>query len=195
MRVELERILTTTPQGVEAAQVYRVLAVEDAGTPRTLQIGTVTHVRGPTWSLMLKPENSEGEPIEVMMNADTVDDLKAAIRDRFGLLDLSADRLSDNTMSEISREMLRALSSLATTTHTVAGFTTSLVYHLALVAAVDIKPEGREAFIEKIVARIREELASIVAINESRTMLKGALRDMLEKIIKPEGGSHGPTTH
>lgn len=195
MRVELEQIVIGPPPGIEGAEVYRVLAVEDAGAPRTLQIGTVTRLRGPTWSLMLKPENSEGEPIEVMMTAETVDELKAAIRDRFGLLDLAADRLSDETMGDVSREMLRALSSLATTTHTVAGFTSALVYHLALVGAVDIKPEGREAFLEKVIARLREDLAQAVTINESRTVLKGALRDMLDKIMKPEGGTNGPTTH
>lgn len=195
MRVELERIAIEPPPGVEAAEVYRVLAVEDTGAPRSLQIGTVSRVRGPTWSLMLKPENSEGEPIEVLLNAETVDELKDVIRDRFGLLDLTADRLSDNTMADATREMLRALSSLATTTHTVAGFTSALVYHLALVGAVDIKPEGRELFVDKVVTRLREELAAAVTMNESRVLLKGALKTVLDKLIKPEGGSSGPTTH
>lgn len=197
MRIELERLSIAPPPGIEAADVYRVLAVEDSGAnPKTMQIGTVTHVRGPTWSLMLKPEKTEGEGLEVLLNAETVELLKGVIRDRFGLLDLSADRLSDETMGDFAMEMLRSLSTLATTTHTISGFTSALVYHLALVGAVDIKPENRDEYANRIAENLRKRLGEIVAMHESRGVLKGALRDMLEKIIRPEGDTDGgPTKH
>lgn len=196
MRIELERIEVAPPPGVEPAQAYRVLAVEDKGEARTLQFGTVTHVRGPTWSLMLKPSENSVESVEVLLTADTVDELKAVIRDRFGLLDLKADRLADETMADFATDLLRSVSALATTTRTVSGFTSSLVYHLALVGAVDIKPENREAYLERIGENLRTRLAEVVAMNEARTGLRGALRDMLDKIAKPEGGDDaGITKH
>lgn len=195
MRVELERIEVAPPEGVEAAEIYRVSAVEDAGTLKTIQVGTVTRVRGPTWSLMLKPEKSAGDGTEILLTAETVDELKAVIRDRFGLKDLTADRLSDETMAEYSREVLRAMSSLATHTHTITGFTSALVYHLALVGAVDIKPDERSTYVDRVVNSLREELARIVTVHESQGLLKGAVRDMLDKLMNPEGDADGPTTH
>lgn len=194
MRVELERV---EAQGAEVnAESYRVLAVED-GAARTMQIGTVSRIRGPTWSLMLKPEQSKGAPLEVMLTAETVDELKAVIRDRFGLLDMSADRLTDTTMADYSREVLRALSSLATATHTVAAFTSSLCYHLALVGAVDIKPEGHAAYLDTVTEQIRKEMADILVVNDARGQLKGTLRDLLDKYVKQVkgGDDDGPTTH
>lgn len=194
MRVELERV---SAQGAEAegGESYRVLAVED-GAAKTMDIGRVSRVRGPTWSLMLKPESSDGPPLEILLNAETVDELKAVIRDRFGLLDMSADRLSDETMSDYAREVLRALSSLATKTNTIAGFTGALCHHLALVGAVDVKAEGREAFLETTAAQVRKEMADIIVIQDSRGALKGALRDLLDKVMKPtKGGDDGPVTH
>lgn len=195
MRVELEPIEVVTPPGIEAPTVYRVLAIEDKGTPKTLQIGTVTNVRGPTWSLMLKAEGSTNEATEILLTADTLAELKGVIRDRFGLLDFSADRLSDETMGDFASEMLRSVSALATTTRTISGFTSALVYHLALVGAVDIKPENRDEYIRRMVENLTKRMAEIVALNESRGSLRGTLRDMLDKIMKPDGGSNGPLTH
>lgn len=196
MRVELEAIDIAPPEGIEAATVYRVLAIEDTGTTKTLQIGTVTHVGGPTWSLMLKPEGSSDDPLEILLTADTLDDLKGVIRDRFGLLEFKGDRLADETMAAFVGEMLRSVSTLATKTKTISGFTSSLVYHLALVGALDIRPERREKYVERVTQNLRDQLADIIKTNDARGTLTDKLRAMLDQITKPEGGGDGsPTQH
>lgn len=193
MRVELERV---EAQGAEAQpETYRVLGIED-GAARTVQIGVVSRVSGPSWLLLLKPEHSQGAPLEIVLTAETTEDLKGVIRDRFGLLDMSADRLTDTTMADYSREVLRALSSLATTTNTVAPFTAALCYHLALVGAVDIKPEGHAAYLDTVTEQIRKEMADILVVNDSRVQLKGTLRELLDKYVRQaKGGGDEPTTH
>lgn len=194
MRVELERV---EAQGAEAehAESYRVFAVED-GAAKTVQIGVVTRVRGPTWSMMLKTETSKRPPVEILLTAETVDELKAVIRDRFGLPDMKADRMTDETMGEYASEVIRALSSLATKTGTLAGFTSALCHHVALVGAVDIKPEGREAYLEAMFSQIKRELAELVVVKESRGLLKTALHELLDRLMNPgKVGDDGPTTH
>lgn len=187
MKVELEAV-----DGF--AEVYTVRATEDDG-PRAIVIGKVRRMSPSDWEFSLATGvGLSPTPVSFTIHAATVDELRGAIRDRFGLLEISRDRVSDGTMSAFADEVLRGLSALATKTNSVAGFTEALVTNLAIVGAVDIKAEGREDFVIAITQRLRSALAEQVREADKREAAHNAMREAIGALLgrsKPEP----PTTH
>lgn len=188
MKVELEPIGgepgTFTVRGVE----------EGSSDARGIVIGRVKRDDETSWTFTLKPEKApDTEAIDITLIAATEDELRAVIRDRFGLMELPADRLTDDTMRDAAVGVMRTLATLAATTKTVPGFSSALVHHLGLIAALSIKPEHREDFFANVNERVRFNAAEALRAKERADKLRDALAPALDALVK--GDNEPPTRH
>lgn len=188
MRIELEAI-----EGEREA--YSVIAVESDGGGKRMTLGTVTRRANDEWGMKLGRPGS-AEPATFILQAPNVETLRGVIRDRFALQEVPADRLSSATAQGFFDEVLRTLSALATQTDSLAAFTSALVMNIAVVGAVDIKPEGREDYVIAITQRLRAALAEQVTEMTRRDAVREHVRDALDNIMrKPQGGGDEPLKH
>jgi hypothetical protein len=188
MRVELEPV-------ADASEAYTVYGNEDDGNGKRLLMGTIKRGAGDEWHFALRPDNGPGEAMTISLHAPTVDALREVIRNRFGMLELTADRLRDATMLKFADDVLRSLSNMATNTGSIAGFTDALVSNLGLIGAVDIKPEGRAAYVDAIMGRLRRSLDESVAEVAARDAVRAAMRDTIGALLRKGPGDDEPIKH
>ena len=191
MKVELEPIEATA-----GAEAYRVRAIEDDGA-KAMMLGAVHRMSPSEWEFVLQPGDApESERLTIKLQAATVDELRDVIRDRFGLLEITADRLQDESMRVMVVALLEPVTKLATDTNTVAGFTSALCTHLGLIAVHDINDAGREEFLTTVAERIRVETVEASARREARRTMQTALRSMFEGHFGPlDKADDEPTKH
>lgn len=179
----------------EASEAYTVYGNEDDGNGKRLLMGTIRRGAGDEWHFALRPDNGPGEAMTISLHAPSAEALRDVIRNRFGMLELAADRLRDETMRGFADDVLRTLSSLATKTGAIAGFTDVLVTNLGLIGAVDIKPEGRAAFVDAIMGRLRRALDESVAEVAMRDAARTVMRDTIGALLRKGPGDDEPIKH
>lgn len=190
MKVELEPI-------AGFPESYTVTGIEDDERGVRLKIGTIARGDGDEWLFTLRPEGSDKGLTAITLRAADVEALKAVIRDRFGMLEMNADRLRDETMLTYADDAMRNLSALATRTKTVVGFTRALCINMALVAVVDVPESERETFLDDCMRKVRAAIVEETTKRDSRVELKGRLRNMLDSITgrDKKADDDEPTKH
>ena len=179
MKVDLERIEAEGPER------YKVLVSEDVEASGVLAgtvIGIVTRTTETTWAFGPRKGDDDSFDSSVLLSltAKDVDELKAAIQTRFGLLDIEADRLLDDTLEAFASNVLSPISSLATKTSSIAGLVKALAHHVAMIAAADVREDKREEFFSTFMDRVREEAADLIKQRERRVAMHLAVTAVLK---------------
>lgn len=199
MKVELERV-----EG--PPERYKVKVSEDetgSKLPAGTVIGMATRTSDTTWGFGPRQgdDNTFDTSVSLSLTASNTEELKAAIQLRFGLLDVDADRLLDDTLEAFASNVLTPISSLATHTSSIGGLVKALAHQLAMIAAADVREDKREEFYAMVNERLREETESIVRQRAGRVALRVALSTILKAkgvtdILRGEtGGDDGPVKH
>lgn len=182
MKIDLERVEGTGPER------YKVrVSEDDSGStlPAGTVIGMATRTGDTTWSFGPRQgdDNTFDTSVSLSLTAKDSEELKAAIQARFGLLDVPADRLLDDTLEAFASNVLTPISSLATSTASIGGLIKALAHQVAMIAAADVREDKREEFFAMFNDRLREETASLVQQRERRL----ALRITLSSLLKARG--------
>lgn len=194
MKVELERV-------GDEPEKYRVRIAEDDASAPGKVMGIATRTSATSWAF--SPEHGGGvafdDSIALVLTAKDADELRTVIGQRFGVLDLPADRLLDDTVEAFASNMLMPLNSLATHTHSIVGLIKALSRQVAVIAVHDIHESKREEFLTTFVERLREETAQVArelaAKRAAAAAMKSMLRETVEKMIHSGSGGDGPTKH
>lgn len=195
MKVELERV------GNEPEK-YRVRIAEDDASAGGKIMGIATRTGPALWAFT--PERGGGvvfdDSIALVLQAKDADELRAVIGQRFGVLDLPADRLLDDTVEAFATSMLLPLNNLATHTHSVMGLIKALSRQIAVIAVHDIHESKREEFFVAFDGQLRAEADELAKELERKraaaAAMKAMLRETVEKLTQPRGdGGDGITKH
>lgn len=182
MKVDLERVEGNGPER------YKVRVREDDSgvpVPNGTVIGLATRTGDTSWTFgaRMTSDDTFDSTFTLSLTAKDTDELKSAIQARFGLLDVTADRLMDDTLEAFASHVLSPISSLATNTSSIGGLVKALAHQVALIAAGDVQEGKREEFFAMFAERVRDETASLVREHERRL----ALRVALSTILKAKG--------
>jgi hypothetical protein len=195
MKVELERV-------GDEPEKYRVrIAEDDAASSAGKVMGIVTRTGPTAWAFA--PERGGGvvfdDSIALVLTAKDADELREVIGQRFGVLDLPADRLLDDTVEAFATNMLLPLNNLATHTHSIMGLIKALSRQVAVIAVHDIHESKREEFFVAFDAQLREEAAMLAADlarkRAAAQAMKAMLRETVDKLANPSADSDGITKH
>lgn len=179
MKVDLERIEGTGPER------YKVMVSEDdsgSNVPPGTVIGQATRTSDTTWAFGPRQgdDNTFDTSMTLSLTAKDVDELKTAIQTRFGLLDVAADRLLDDTLEAFASQVLTPISSLATNTSSIAGLVKALAHQVAMIAAADVHEDKREDFFSTFMERVRDETGDLVKQRNQRLALRVRLGEILK---------------
>lgn len=201
MKVDLERIEGTPER-------YKVRVSEDdsgSALPPGTVIGMATRTGDNTWAFGPRKGDDDtfDTTVSLALTATDADELKRAIQSRFGLLDVPADRLMDDTLEAFAANLLTPISALATNTASIGGLIKALAHQVAMIAAADVRDDKREEFFAMFNDRVREETDGLVRQRERRLSLRVALSTILKArgvtdVItgSAEGGNDdGPVKH
>lgn len=183
MKIDLERFEGAGPER------YKVRVSEDdsgSALPPGTVIGMATRTGDTSWAFGPRQgdDNTFDNTVSLALTAKDVDELKAAIQSRFGLLDVPADRLLDDTLEAFASNVLTPISSLATSTASIGGLIKALAHQVAMIAAADVRDDKREEFFAMFNERVREEAENLMRQRERRLSLRVALTS----ILKARGG-------
>lgn len=178
MKVELERIEGTPER-------YKVRVSEDdsgSALPPGTVIGMATRTGDTTWAFGPRKgdDDSFDTTVSLALTAADSEELKRAIQSRFGLLDVPADRLLDDTLEAFAGNVLTPISALATNTASIGGLIKALAHQVAMIAAADVRDDKREEFFSMFNDRVREETDGLVRQRERRVSLRVALSTILK---------------
>lgn len=185
MKVELERV----PGEPER---YKVMMGEDDSEHGLLQCGIATRTGETSWAFAPRKGSpmQVDESIALTLQAKDADELRQVIATRFGVLELPADRLLDDTVEAFASNMLMPLSSLATSTHSIVGLIKALSKQVAIITVHDIHESKRTVFLDSFNERLREEVTELAADMERKRAMAHSMRSMLrETIDKLKGGA------
>jgi hypothetical protein len=194
MKVELERV-------GDEPEKYRVRIAEDDTVAELAGkvFGIVKRTSATTWAF--SPERAGvafDETIALTLEAKTADELRGVIGQRFGVLDLPADRLLDDTIEAFATNMLLPLNNLATHTHSVMGLIKALSRQIAVIAVHDIHESKREEFFVAFDGQLRaesDELAKELARKRlAAAAMKAMFRETVDKLTGGDGND-GQTKH
>jgi hypothetical protein len=200
MKVELDRIEGAGPER------YKVRVTEDdtgSSVPSGTVIGMVKRTGETSWAFGpgQGDDSTFDTSVSLPLTAANVDELKSAIQSRFGLLDVPADRLLDDTLEAFASHVLTPISTLATSTASIGGLIKALAHQVAMIAAADVREDKRDEFFAMFNERVRDETDSLVRRRDQQVSLRVALASILkargsEVVTSAEGGNDdGPVKH
>jgi hypothetical protein len=187
MIVELEPIEGPT-------ESYSVRLQEDDGESTPAVIGTVERTGADTWGFRVNSISGVPASREVMLTltAKDVAELREVIMQRFGAIDLPADRLRERTLQGFTESTLQQVARLADLTNTVPGLVRAYSTQLALLVASNFEDDAVGPFLDTFAAQVKEHVAAIRAAEATGELLAKQLRNALRRATKRDDE---PTKH
>lgn len=191
--LEIERV-----EGAEV-ETYRVeVAIGD----RRVHIGDAVRMNPQAFRMhprkdlpFLTAKNGEEVPAPIDIEARNADELRAAVRVRFGTVEIGGgpDHLSNRTATALNEAFLEILNTLASRTNSVAGHVTALVSAVARCAVEDSKGKHKE-FRDLFVSQLDKEIESQITRAAVEETMRGALGELFSS-LKAARSADEPTKH
>ena len=165
-----------------AVESYRARMQESDTSGNHVVLGIVERTSENTWSFRpAHPLARKADEAHVQLVAHDRHELRHVIAQRFGSIDLPADRLRDDTTARIAYDVFHGVLQLARRTNSLAGFSKSLAHMVAHVVAEDLKPEHENEYR----AAFRETVTSTIGnIRDARRVSAAVIAEM-QHMFKP----------
>lgn len=120
------------------------------------------------------------ETISLTLNAKDREELAGVIEQRFGAIDLPADRLRTATMERIADTMIASVQLLARRTNSLPGFSAAASRALARMIVEDLKPGHEAEYKAHFMQQVEAHVESLRAIGSIRTRIEAAMQNVFK---------------
>lgn len=179
------------PVAWSGGEAYRVTVGLDKA--HRTDVGHAWRAKGDAtrWAFASSEVFSADHPTPVYFEATDLDGVRAELTQRFRVVELPQDRLTNRRMHETVVGVLFVLQRLAKRTDAREGFMAGIATAVARAVAADIKPGGDEHFISAFVAELRENIKAARAMGGLGDEFAKALVAMMG-MIHGDGSDGGP---
>lgn len=195
MKVELEPI-----DG--EAEAYTVRMIEEDGAAQRVALGKVTRAGADEWHFSPHTAPDDGvvglaDDVVLSLTAKDAAELKTVFAQRFGAIEIQADRMRTATMEHFADAVLSSLNVLAAKTSSMPGFAAAIARALATMLVEDVKPENQDVFKTRFMQNVEERAAAL----RSMTVLREQVHEIMASLFRTDytgakdDDDKGPTTH
>lgn len=165
----------------------------DAGEEKTV-MGHLWNIaaKPTTWHYSIEKEFNPNDKGALEFEAANRNVLYEEIIKRIRIMKIPPNRLMDETMHQMTAEILGVLIGVANATRSQQGFLGAIYGAVAKFAVTEIKPDRREEFLQRSVADIRQSFDHYLEIFGVAEQVADTLRDAITKVVRGDDDSSTP---